>query len=392
MNQFEYVCICIQEWLRAKIVSSRGTKNAQLPFPSLVFLAQSLFAFKHSLITYIIIYKYVIAAQIDEQAILSSTSSHDAETNTCDVMDRHATIRPSTSRPNETEPQTPMSLAKIKHWLSQTPKDPEFFVKRLNETSKWLKTVRDRMINYTVKRCELNAIAPKRWLSDQVIDSYMLLINKRSQKDPTLPKILAMRVFYLRLLMNFGSENIGTENFFNFDYVLLPHHQANRNHWSLIVIDIKQQSIAYYDSLHSPTQGDEVMQKLLEHLENIALNKKVRWNKAEWTTNHVSNCPQQTNGYDCGVFACVFANYLALNAKSPFTQEHMEYYRLRMIYELCEDKLLEADAGAALKLAWERPKIDRFEHKTKPKPKGKFSFVSVFEDRYFILFGICKYE
>lgn len=50
--------------------------------------------------------------------------------------------------------------------------------------------------------------------------------------------------------------------------------------------------------------------------------------------------PQQMNGSDCGMFACKFAEYLSRRARIIFDQEHMPYFRRRMVYEIINAKLL----------------------------------------------------
>ncbi|KAB7498521.1 Sentrin-specific protease 1 [Armadillidium nasatum] len=55
----------------------------------------------------------------------------------------------------------------------------------------------------------------------------------------------------------------------------------------------------------------------------------------------VNDIPQQMNGSDCGMFSCKFAEYLSRNAPITFTQEHMPYFRRRMVYEIVTQKLIE---------------------------------------------------
>lgn len=50
--------------------------------------------------------------------------------------------------------------------------------------------------------------------------------------------------------------------------------------------------------------------------------------------------PQQMNGSDCGMFSCKFAEYLSRNASITFTQEHMPYFRRRMVYEIVTQRLM----------------------------------------------------
>jgi Ulp1 family protease len=37
--------------------------------------------------------------------------------------------------------------------------------------------------------------------------------------------------------------------------------------------------------------------------------------------------PRQRNGYDCGVFTCMFAYFLSKNQPLTFSQEHIALYR-----------------------------------------------------------------
>lgn len=50
--------------------------------------------------------------------------------------------------------------------------------------------------------------------------------------------------------------------------------------------------------------------------------------------------PQQKNAYDCGVFACTFAEHLTRNSPLNFDQDHMQYFRYKMMYEILTGKLL----------------------------------------------------
>lgn len=60
--------------------------------------------------------------------------------------------------------------------------------------------------------------------------------------------------------------------------------------------------------------------------------------------SHISlkGIPQQTNGYDCGVFMCQYALYLALGKPFDFTQRDMSTIRRRMALEISQGKLMPA--------------------------------------------------
>lgn len=77
------------------------------------------------------------------------------------------------------------------------------------------------------------------------------------------------------------------------------------------------------------------------YFQSESLNKKNKMlQDTGWTKVNVENIPQQMNGSDCGVFTCMFAEYLARDYEITFTQEHMPYFRKKMILEILYKRLL----------------------------------------------------
>jgi len=60
-----------------------------------------------------------------------------------------------------------------------------------------------------------------------------------------------------------------------------------------------------------------------------------------------AKCPSQKNGVDCGVFVCVFAEYLSRNAPFNFTQQHMFSFRLLILHELETKRLINLNVPMA---------------------------------------------
>jgi sentrin-specific protease 1 len=54
----------------------------------------------------------------------------------------------------------------------------------------------------------------------------------------------------------------------------------------------------------------------------------------------LQDIPQQMNGSDCGMFSCMYAEFICRNADITFTQEDMPYFRRKMVYEIYTCKLL----------------------------------------------------
>ncbi|KAJ3390742.1 Smt3-specific protease [Lobulomyces angularis] len=90
--------------------------------------------------------------------------------------------------------------------------------------------------------------------------------------------------------------------------------------------------------LNSTWLNDEIMRDYLaqEHMDK----KKVPFDFCGWVDIDSRDCPVQHNGYDCGVFTCIFAEYLSRNEDFDFSQKDMQYYRERLVWEICNLKLL----------------------------------------------------
>jgi hypothetical protein len=63
------------------------------------------------------------------------------------------------------------------------------------------------------------------------------------------------------------------------------------------------------------------------------------FNREKWTIK-TANTPKQNNKVDGGVFVLKFIEYLTRNEPITFSQEDIEYFRIKIAIELTENKLL----------------------------------------------------
>lgn len=57
-------------------------------------------------------------------------------------------------------------------------------------------------------------------------------------------------------------------------------------------------------------------------------------NLSEWTEYCPEDIPHQRNGYDCGVFTCKYADYIAKEESFRFSQKNMPYFRKRIVLDI----------------------------------------------------------
>ena len=92
--------------------------------------------------------------------------------------------------------------------------------------------------------------------------------------------------------------------------ILLPIHDSQRKHWYLAVLMISDSTIKIYDSISCKEQS--LSQST--HLESFA--RTVKPQQQAWTVR-LAECPQQHNGYDCGIYTIVNALQVMAQGSPP---------------------------------------------------------------------------
>lgn len=191
-----------------------------------------------------------------------------------------------------------------------------------------------------ILRKDIQTLLGLNWLNDEIMNAYMNLLVLRG-KNYGRKKVYAFNTFFYPKLRTSGYSTVKRwtrkVDLFSHDFVLVPVHLGN--HWCLAFIDFTQRTISYFDSMGGGSNG--CCDTLLEYLKQESLDKrKQEFGHENWKTTDRRDIPRQNNCSDCGVFACTYAEYLTRQAKFNFTQEHMPYFRKKMIYEIIKKKIL----------------------------------------------------
>ena len=109
-------------------------------------------------------------------------------------------------------------------------------------------------------------------------------------------------------------------------------------HWVLIVVDIIQRSIHYYDSCHA--EKDEQIQRLknIEHfMDDFETKKRSSEKKFKWSLHlNDGETPQQKNTYDCGEFICLFCYLISKQQPVKFDQSIIPSFQSHMAISIVE--------------------------------------------------------
>ncbi|XP_068945465.1 sentrin-specific protease 2 [Petaurus breviceps papuanus] len=193
-----------------------------------------------------------------------------------------------------------------------------------------------------ITRGDIQTLRNYHWLNDEIINFYMNLLVERNKKQG-LPTLHAFSTFFYPKLSSGGYQAVkrwtkGVE-LFEQDLVLVPIHR--RAHWSLVVIDMRKKTIKYLDSMGQ--KGHRICNLMLRYLLEESKTKRNReLNPAEWSLESAKayDIPQQSNGSDCGMFTCKYADYLSQDKPVTFTQNQMPHFRRRMVWEILHQQLL----------------------------------------------------
>ena len=188
---------------------------------------------------------------------------------------------------------------------------------------------------------DIKTLSGLNWLNDEIINFYMQMIVARSKSSSNFRPVYAFSTYFYSRLMAGGYTAVqrwtGKMDLFSYSLVLVPIHLGL--HWSLAALDMDAKSITYYDSMG--VNNEAALAGLSNYLrEEHRIKKQTELDLSEWKQVIAENIPHQINGSDCGMFTCLFAEYLSRSAEFTFSQENIPYFRKRMVYEICTNKFM----------------------------------------------------
>ncbi|BFY98153.1 hypothetical protein BsWGS_01193 [Bradybaena similaris] len=191
-----------------------------------------------------------------------------------------------------------------------------------------------------ITRRDIATLSGLNWLNDEVINFYMNLLM-RSGEQGERAKLYAFNTFFYPKIKTGGHSAVRrwtkSVDIFAVHYVVIPVHLGV--HWCLCIADMEKKVITYYDSMGA--SNNQCLYAVLQYLhdESVAKNHTA-FKRNEWQLMNAEDNPQQMNGGDCGMFMCMYAEFITRGKEITFTQEHMPYFRRRMVYEIISRKLL----------------------------------------------------
>jgi len=196
--------------------------------------------------------------------------------------------------------------------------------------------------NVALERVKIQVLRPATWLNDEIINFTMSMLQERDNllcaNSPDRRSSHFLNSYFIDRLLDtergylYSNVRRWTRKFniFEKDKIFCPVNLSN-THWALAVIYMTQKKIIYYDSMSG--SGHTQLKALWKWLDDESKDKlKCTFDYNGWKSFSASKeiTPQQTNGYDCGVFVCMNADFLSDDLSLDFSQNHMALFRKKI--------------------------------------------------------------
>ena len=118
--------------------------------------------------------------------------------------------------------------------------------------------------------------------------------------------------------------------------LMFPIHLDADSHWCLAAANVVDKQIVYFDSL----QNDNfTCLKSLQTYLTEARQLQAIGDIIDWHIINRKDIPVQHNSFDCGVFTCMYARYLAEDSAFNFNQVDIPIIRKKITLELIHKAL-----------------------------------------------------
>ena len=216
-------------------------------------------------------------------------------------------------------------------------------------------------------RRDYRSLSGKNWINDKIIDEYFTLIKERNLKNNLAKVTIFSTHAFTKLEQDFDDNfNLIANRWVNEDLtlqdkVLIPIFKED--HWSLVVVIIKDQRIDYYDSIlgrRHTSSAPRIFRKFFNSY------FEMKGKEGQFKSVVIDNAPIQRNGYDCGTFVCQNAEKAARGVFVNSKQEEMAKARRKMMKEIFQGELL-TDESQSLKELYDKVKTDKKKNRQHPK-------------------------
>ena len=178
---------------------------------------------------------------------------------------------------------------------------------------------------------DMQTLTSHQWLNDVILNTFCRACARKSGgRCAFLSSFFVSKISQGDIGIRAGKKWLRKANALESSRVAFPIN-VNGNHWAIGAFNLQEKCVEYYDSMSVSQPNKEVI-LLLCNASQLLFECDHKWSLC----NTISFVPQQTNYYDCGVFACRFYHKLcqAECAEFTFSQKNMDASRMQIALNL----------------------------------------------------------
>ncbi len=173
-------------------------------------------------------------------------------------------------------------------------------------------------------------LRPKTWLNNDIINFWMMYLQSKNTKSIYLSSHFVPLLKINKIKQT--KRHYKNKSLWLQEFICIPINIGNY-HWVLVVVDIEQREINFYDSMGG--NGNEYLHAILKWLQADSEDNDIPFDESDWIlTDHKKDIPQQTNGYDCGVFVLMTAEYKTNHYEFNYNQDDMPRIRMEIATQI----------------------------------------------------------
>jgi sentrin-specific protease 1 len=212
----------------------------------------------------------------------------------------------------------------------------------------------------SVQQSSMHTLQPGQWVGDEVIHYFYHMLSKRDKEmcdnDPSRRPSHFFKSFFMTKLLNEGhaskdgqyeynnvkrwSKKVPGKDLFGLNKIFFPINMGNA-HWIAACIFMEKKRIEIFDSMGG--SGRVYLDALFQYLkdEHMSKNGSPLPHQDQWELVPTQrDTPRQRNGYDCGVFTCMFADFVSKDCPLVFNQDHINQCRHRIALSILNGKAI----------------------------------------------------
>lgn len=211
----------------------------------------------------------------------------------------------------------------------------------------------------SVQRKSMHTLRPCAWLNDEVIHFFLHVLSMRdetlSKKIPGRKRSHFFKSFFFTKLLDEGATNtyrysnvkrwskkVPGKDIFKLDKIFFVCNISGM-HWTCVCAFMTEKRIQFYDSMGG--SGHDYVEGVFQYFQDEWKSKHdgEMPDADQWQVNGDTpmGTPKQRNGHDCGVFTCMFCDFLSMDRALTFTQHHVDQCRDRIALSIMKGIAIE---------------------------------------------------